>query len=244
MASSSWWPRAISAVRVIMERLRRSSPGRVQMRAPGVRRDQFLEVPRQVGDRGVRPGRHDHRRAPRGGPPSPRRTAPAACRPRRRPAVDVRPAGHVLVDQLGDQLRCLGGGQVGDLVEDDQPAVLDAEGDLLQQRRRGGHVLVAGDGQHRHGDLTQPVADVEVGQRVADLGVTLAIGVLQRMQQPGRHLGVRDRKPSANQRSAERGDHDRRARAPDLLGPLVPPVLLADLGPRAEQHGTARRRSG
>ena len=46
MASSSWWPRAISAVSVIIERLRRSRPGRVQMPPQAYSVMKSLEVAR------------------------------------------------------------------------------------------------------------------------------------------------------------------------------------------------------
>ena len=93
-------------------------------RAPGVLGDELLEVAGELG--GVRrsPGRRGRRRAPRGAPPCRRRTWSCGL------------LGQ-LADDLGDLVGRLGGRLVGDAVEDDEPAVLHAVGDLAQQAAAG-----------------------------------------------------------------------------------------------------------
>ena len=70
-----------------------------------------------------------------------------------------------------------------DVVEDDQPAVDDSVGNLLEHPRWTGRVLGAGDRDHRYRDLTQAVADVEGPQGTARCDVSLVGGVAEGVQQ-------------------------------------------------------------
>jgi len=60
---------------------------------------------------------------------------------------------------------------VTDARQNGEVAVLDALGDLSEQRDRCREVLVSGDGEDRCVDLGEAVGDVEASQGGADLGV-------------------------------------------------------------------------
>ena len=87
------------------------------------------------------------------------------------------------------------------------------------------------------GDLAEPVAYVEAGQRLADGRVAEAVRVLQGVQQPGGDLGLALDEAGREPALARAVDHDRRAGGAHQLGSLVPAVGLADLRAGADQHG-------
>ena len=211
-ASSSWWPRATSAVSVIIERLRRSRPGRVQIAAPGVLGDEVLELAGQIGgavDRAVDVVVAEHL-APDGHPvvvPAHRAPSPACSRDQ---------AGHVVGSPrpgLGARHR-----RAPRSRPSRTPSAICA-----QARWRGGTSYVPRHGEHRRGDLGQPVADVEGRQRAAERGVRRVVGLGESVQQAPSRLGVRVRgSPGPNQRCAAGAHLAERAGRPDLRDPLTP----------------------
>jgi hypothetical protein len=102
--------------------------------------------------------------------------------------VDV--GTHMAGDQFRHSVSGLGGCQMSDAVEDDQPSVLDPGRDASQAVRRRRDVLGARDRQYRRGDFAKTVGDVEFRERLARLGVGLVVGVAQRVHQSGDDVGL------------------------------------------------------
>ena len=134
-----------------------------------------------------------------------------------------------LLDQPGERGRLLGGDHVRGLLDQ-----LEARtGHLLRpvphRLRLDRGVLLAGHGDHRGDDLPQSPGEVERGDRTAHLGVAVAVGGLQRVQQtrgdPGAGggvaldevLGEPALRTADDLRGSSRGLHQRGALAP-LLG--------------------------
>ena len=187
IASSSWWPRATSAVSVISERLRRSRPGRVQISPQAYR---VIRSWKSAVNAVV--------------PAAARSTCASPSTSRRTAMPAATWSGRTMLagSASATRPRLFRGRQVGDAVEHDQPAVADparrSAARLAGGRRR---VVGAGHGQHRRGDLVEPVAHVERGERLADQRVALA-----RRRPAARPAAPRPRrararaKPGANQR--------------------------------------------
>ena len=126
---------------------------------------------------------------------------------------------------------------MADAVEDDQPPLLHPLGDLLELGRRRGDVVGAGDGQHRRGDLGEPVAHVEAGDRLADLGVALVVDHLQPVQQRRPLLGVVVEEAAAEPALGGELDDRRGAGGPDGAGALEVARERREPGTRAQQYG-------
>ena len=229
--SSSWWPRATSAVSVISDRLRRSKALPSPDRAPGIFGDEPLEIGGEIGGR--RDGPVDVRvaedltpnRQPGGihlvGGRRRRRCEACACS-----AISA-----------ATRTGACGGREMPHAVQHDQPPVLDTGGDALQMIRRSSDVVAARDGEDRRADLLQSVDDVESSQRLTHLGIRAGVRGSQRIEkrraEAGLPLGEVGGEPPLR-RSGEHGFSSRRA---DGCCTLPPRVRGADRRTGAQQGG-------
>ncbi len=184
MASSSWCPRAIRAVRVIIERLRRSRPGRVQMPP------QAYSVMNSWNSR-VRSVALAVARSTWASPSTSRRTAmpgdigarrPAAPRPARAGGSARRPRRVPRRARGGRRRRARRSGRPSP-ARRSRAASRAASATSAQPATASTGAV----------DLAEPVAHVEVGERLADLDVALVVGVLERVQQRRRRAPARGR---------------------------------------------------
>ena len=151
--------------------------------------------------------------------------------------VPLGSAADVVADQAGDHVGGLGGRQVGDSVEHDQPAVGDARRDGFQPRGRRHRVGRAGHREHRPRDLPEPVAHVELRERAAHRDVALVVGVAQGVQEGASPVGLPLGEPGAEPALHRCLDEAGRPGSADRVDPFAPGLRPADPGTGAQQGG-------
>ena len=139
-------------------------------------------------------------------------------------------------DQGGDLVGALGRREVRGVRQLHQRTTAYADGDGLEVLAGRDGVVRAGDRQDGRPDLAEPVADVEPGQCLADPDVAEVVRVLERVQQARHGVGRAVREARGEPALDGPADQDRRAGGADLADPVRPHGVVADPRAGAQQH--------